>query len=83
MIHVWPGTLMAEACLQMMSFYMVGIGLSLYKDGWRFEPVTKKQYKFVCRGQVVPDSEKLTYEIFVDEIIAEPYPTLYAHCCAL
>jgi acyl transferase domain-containing protein/3-hydroxymyristoyl/3-hydroxydecanoyl-(acyl carrier protein) dehydratase/1-acyl-sn-glycerol-3-phosphate acyltransferase len=76
-----PGTLMAEACLQMMSFYMTAIGLTLDKDGWRFEPVPEEHYKFICGGQVIPTTKKLTYEIFVDEILVseEGYPTLFAH----
>ncbi|MDB5133382.1 MAG: pfaBC [Mucilaginibacter sp.] len=74
-----PGTLMADACLQMMAFYMVGAGLTLDKDGWRFEPVTNEKYKFVCRGQVTPASEKVTYEIFIAGITLEPFPTIHAH----
>ncbi|MCP4674116.1 MAG: beta-ketoacyl synthase [Deltaproteobacteria bacterium] len=74
-----PGTLMAEACLQMMAFYMVGLGLTTDKDGWRFEPAPKTKYKFVCRGQCTPTSQQMVYEIFVDEVIKGPYPTLVAH----
>ena len=74
-----PGTLMADACLQMMAFYMVGTGLTSSKDGWRFEPVTDEKYKFVCRGQVTVISKKVIYEIFVDEIMDGDYPTIYAH----
>jgi acyl transferase domain-containing protein/3-hydroxymyristoyl/3-hydroxydecanoyl-(acyl carrier protein) dehydratase len=74
-----PGTLMADACLQMMAFYMVGAGLTLDKDGWRFEPVTNEKYKFVCRGQVTPQSEKVTYELFIAGITLEPFPTIHAH----
>jgi len=74
-----PGTLMADACLQMMAFYMVGAGFTTTKDGWRFEPVTEEKYKFICRGQVIPSSKKVTYEIFVDEIVDGDYPTIYAH----
>ncbi len=74
-----PGTLMAEACLQAMAFYLTGLGYTLNKDGWRFEPVPEQKYKFICRGQVTPQSQELIYEIFVDEVIYEPYPTLYAH----
>jgi len=35
--------------------------------------------KFICRGQVIPDSDHdVSYEIFVDEIIMSPQPTLFA-----
>jgi acyl transferase domain-containing protein/3-hydroxymyristoyl/3-hydroxydecanoyl-(acyl carrier protein) dehydratase len=74
-----PGTLMADACLQMMAFYMVGAGLTVLKDGWRFEPVANEKYKFVCRGQVTPLSKKVIYEVFVDEIIDGDCPVLFAH----
>jgi PfaB family protein len=77
-----PGTLMADACLQMMAFYMVGAGLTLDKDGWRFEPVTNEKYKFVCRGQLTPASEKVTYEIFIAGITLAPFPTIHAHVLA-
>lgn len=74
-----PGTLMADACLQMMSFYMVALGYTTTRDGWRFEPVINETFSFVCRGQVTPGSKKLVYEVFVDEIIDGPEPALYAH----
>ena len=77
-----PGTLMADACLQMMAFFMVGAGLTLKKDGWRFEPVTDYKCKFICRGQVIPESKKVVYEIFVDEIVDGDYPAIYAHVLA-
>ncbi len=74
-----PGTLMAEGCLQMLSFYLIALGYSLDKDGWSFHPLDQQQYKFHCRGQVTPSSNELTYEIFVDEIVVDPYPVIYAH----
>ncbi len=73
-----PGTLMFEGCLQAMAFLMTGLGLTLRSDGWRFEPVPDEVYKLRCRGQVIPSSRKLTYEVFVDEVIAGPVPTIYA-----
>jgi 3-hydroxymyristoyl/3-hydroxydecanoyl-(acyl carrier protein) dehydratase len=74
-----PGSLMAEACVQAMSFYMVGAGLTALKDGWRFEPVQNERNTFICRGQVMPESRLIAVEIFVDDVIAEPVPILYAH----
>ncbi|MBQ74117.1 MAG: beta-ketoacyl synthase [Gammaproteobacteria bacterium] len=74
-----PGTLMADACLQAMAFYMSARGHSLYRDGWRFQPVRGVNYKFVCRGQVLPDSKQLVYEIFIDEEIFDNQPQLFAH----
>lgn len=74
-----PGTLMAEACLQMMAFYMVGLGMTTDKDGWRFEPLPENKYTFVCRGQCTPSSKEMVYDIYIDEVIKGPYPTLIAH----
>jgi 3-hydroxymyristoyl/3-hydroxydecanoyl-(acyl carrier protein) dehydratase len=73
-----PGTLMSDACLQAMSFYLAAMGYTLNKDGWRFEPVPEEVYHIKCRGQVTPESNQLTYEVFVEEIIDGPYPTIYA-----
>ncbi len=73
-----PGTLMSEACLQAMSFYLTAMGYTLDKDGWRFEPVPGEVYHIRCRGQVTPASRRLTYEVFVEEIHSGPYPTIYA-----
>ncbi|MED5373175.1 MAG: beta-ketoacyl synthase N-terminal-like domain-containing protein [Myxococcota bacterium] len=73
-----PGNLMFEGCLQAMAVYMAGLGFTVDRDGWRFEPVPEEPYKLLCRGQVDPSSQELVYEIFVEEIIAGPEPTIYA-----
>jgi len=74
-----PGTLMADACLQAIAFYMSARGHSLYRDGWRFQPVRGTNYKFVCRGQALPESGQLVYEIFIDEEIIDDQPRIFAH----
>ena len=73
-----PGTMMYEGCLQTMAFYMAGLGYTLDRDGWRFEPVQEEAYKLVCRGQVIPTNKHVVYEVFVEEVIHGPTPTLYA-----
>ncbi len=73
-----PGTLMFEGCLQAMSFYLVAMGFSVDRDGWRFEPVTGTKIPMRCRGQATPASRHLTYEIFIEEVVAGPIPTVYA-----
>ena len=73
-----PGTLMFEGCLQGMAFYLAALGFSVDHDSWRFEPVPDETFKLRCRGQALPTSRELVYELFVDELIAEPVPTLYA-----
>ncbi|CAM2007144.1 beta-ketoacyl synthase N-terminal-like domain-containing protein [Acanthopleuribacter pedis] len=73
-----PGTLMFEGCLQAMAFYLASLGYTLDKDGWRFEPVQGETIEMRCRGQVTPTSKVLTYELYIEEVIDGPYPTLYA-----
>ncbi len=79
-----PGTLMSEACLQALSFYLAAMGYTLKRDGWRFEPVPHEVVSVKCRGQVTPKSKLLVYEVFVEELeIAKGlYPTLYADVLA-
>ena len=72
-----PGTLMLEAGLQTMMFYMTAIGYTLDKDGWRFEPVIHETYKLTCRGQVIPSACEVVYEVFVYGCQFSPVPTLY------
>ena len=73
-----PGTLMFEGCLQAMAFYLAAMGYTLARDGWRFEPVPDEAYQLQCRGQVVPSSKELVCELFVEEVLGGPHPTLYA-----
>jgi len=73
-----PGTLMFEGCVQMMAFYLAALGYTADRDGWRFEPVPEEAFKLLCRGQVLPNNKELVYEIFVEEVIDGPVPTLYA-----
>ncbi|MCP4211127.1 MAG: beta-ketoacyl synthase [Halieaceae bacterium] len=73
-----PGTMMWEGCLQTMAFYMAGLGYTLTRDGWRFEPVQEETYKLVCRGQVTPTNKTIVYEVFVEEVVHGSTPTLYA-----
>jgi len=73
-----PGTLMFEGCLQAMGFFLAGLGFTTDSDGYRFEPVTEEPFQLHCRGQVIPSSQKLTYEVFVEEVVGGPVPVLYA-----
>ncbi len=73
-----PGTLMFEGCLQAMAVYMTSLGYTIDRDGWRFEPVADIPYQLRCRGEVDPDSKELIYEVFIEEIIDGPEPTIYA-----
>ena len=72
-----PGTLMFEGCLQAMAFYMMALGQTVDKDGWRFEPVPEIAYPLRCRGQAIPTARMLVYELFVDEVIDGSEPKLF------
>lgn len=73
-----PGTLMSEGCCQAMAFYLAACGLTIGRDGWRFEPVPGRVATMRCRGQVTPANRLLTYEVFVSAMTAGPIPTLIA-----
>jgi 3-hydroxymyristoyl/3-hydroxydecanoyl-(acyl carrier protein) dehydratase len=74
-----PGTLMADAATQALSFAMTAMGFTLPCDGWRFEPVPGEMAKFLCRGQVIPDgAHDLEYEVFIEEVVGGPVPEVYA-----
>lgn len=73
-----PGTLMVEMCMQAMAFYLATLGYTATRDGWVFEPTPEETAHLVCRSQVVPESKELACEVFVDEVIDGPEPTLYA-----
>lgn len=74
-----PGTLMADAATQALSFAMAAYGFTIDRDGWRFEPMPGEMARFVCRGQVTPEaSHVLDYEVFIEEIIDGPTPTVFA-----
>jgi PfaB family protein len=62
-----PGTLMFEGTLQTMAFWMAAAGVTIRRDGWRFQPVRDEQYDMRCRGQATPESRECVYELFVEE----------------
>src|SRR5439155_15389116 len=70
--------LMVEMCMQAMAFYLAALGYTATRDGWLFEPTLEETAHLVCRSQVVPESKELVCEVFVDELISGPEPTLYA-----
>ncbi|MEN0061780.1 MAG: beta-ketoacyl synthase N-terminal-like domain-containing protein [Myxococcota bacterium] len=73
-----PGTMMFEACLQAVGFYMAALGYTVRHDGWTFEPVPDLPYDLRCRGQVTPEAGLLVYEIFIEEVHDGPWPMVFA-----
>ncbi|MCB9669268.1 MAG: polyketide synthase dehydratase domain-containing protein [Alphaproteobacteria bacterium] len=73
-----PGTFMFEVCLSTMAFYLTSMGFTLNRDGWTFRPVQDVPYSLKCRGQCTPSSQRIVYEVFVEEVHDGPIPTLWA-----
>lgn len=46
-----PGTLMADAATQALSFAMAAYGFTIERDGWRFEPVPDDMARFCAVGR--------------------------------
>jgi len=70
--------LQLEGCLQAMAFYLAGLGFTLDKDGYRFEPIPEVLYEVQFRGEAAPTSREVIYEVFVEEVHGGEEPKLYA-----
>lgn len=77
-----PGTLMLEGAVQAMTFFLAAMGCTVRRDGWRFQPAKNENVLMRCRGQCVPSSRELVYEVFVEEFSEGPVPTLRASVMA-
>ncbi len=75
---VMPGNLVFETGFQAMAFFIAALGFTRSRDGWRFQPVVGEPCDLKCRGQIHPTTREVLVEVFVEEFIAGPVPTLYA-----
>jgi 3-hydroxymyristoyl/3-hydroxydecanoyl-(acyl carrier protein) dehydratase len=68
--------LLWHGCLQAMAFYLIAVGRTIDRDGWRFEPVADRpvELRFGAR----PSGGGVTYEVFVTEAPSAPQPSLVA-----
>nr|WP_228290890.1 beta-ketoacyl synthase N-terminal-like domain-containing protein [Shewanella cyperi] len=71
---VMAGSLMAEGCGQLLQFYMLYLGLHKHTQNGRFQPLAQAPQKVRCRGQVLPQSNRLTYRMEVTDIGLTPSP---------
>lgn len=71
-----PGTLMADVGFHALNFYLAALGFTLDKDGWRFVIIPEVEMQLRCRGQCTPRNKEVTYEIFVEEVIAGANPSI-------
>jgi 3-oxoacyl-(acyl-carrier-protein) synthase/3-hydroxymyristoyl/3-hydroxydecanoyl-(acyl carrier protein) dehydratase len=77
-----PGTLMLEGAVQAMEFFLTALGCTLRRDGWRFQAAQDRTMQMRCRGQCVPTSRELVYEVYVEEFIDGAAPQLRASVMA-
>ncbi|WP_299495386.1 beta-ketoacyl synthase N-terminal-like domain-containing protein [uncultured Shewanella sp.] len=71
---VMAGSLMAEGCGQLLQFYMLYLGMQTLTQSGRFQPLVELTQKVRCRGQVIPQSGQLTYQMEITEIGLSPRP---------
>ncbi|WP_420452267.1 beta-ketoacyl synthase N-terminal-like domain-containing protein [Ilumatobacter sp.] len=69
-----PGNFMVESCVQAMSFYLAALGHTLGRDGWRFRPLPEQPFELKCRGEINPRTERVAYELHVEEVHDGPHP---------
>ncbi|MCG6201216.1 beta-ketoacyl synthase N-terminal-like domain-containing protein [Psychromonas antarctica] len=77
--QVMAGSLMSEGCGQMAMFYMLWLGMNINVDNARFQPMQGESQTVRCRGQVLPQSNTLTYRMEVTEIGMLPRPFIKAN----
>lgn len=76
---VMAGSLMAEGCGQLVMFFMLYLGMQADVKNARFQPMPGEAQKVRCRGQVLPQSNVLTYRMEVVEIGMSPRPYMKAN----
>lgn len=77
--QVMAGSLMAEGCGQLLMFFMLHLGMQRDVRNARFQPIIGEAQKVRCRGQVLPQSNTLTYRMEVIEIGMSPRPYMKAN----
>ncbi len=78
---VMPGTLMYECCLHTLRVLLLRMGwIATDGDGadLHYAPVEGIASRLRCRGQVIPETKKVTYRIELKEIGYDPEPYVLA-----
>jgi 3-hydroxymyristoyl/3-hydroxydecanoyl-(acyl carrier protein) dehydratase len=73
-----PGFLVLDGAFQALAFYLTAMGVTIPRDGWRFEPSHGARSACRFRGQILPQSAPLVYEIFVESLSTGPVPAIVA-----
>ncbi|MFT6762188.1 MAG: acyl transferase domain-containing protein/3-hydroxymyristoyl [Candidatus Aldehydirespiratoraceae bacterium] len=71
-----PGNFMVESCIEAMSLYLAALGYTTRVDGWRFQPLPEQPFDLKCRGEINPQTDRVAYELYVEEIWDGPHPTI-------
>ncbi|WP_028864001.1 beta-ketoacyl synthase N-terminal-like domain-containing protein [Psychromonas aquimarina] len=77
--QVMAGSLMSEGCGQMAMFFMLWLGMNSEVNNARFQPMAGQAQTVRCRGQVVPQTNTLTYRMEVTEMGMSPRPFIKAN----
>jgi 3-hydroxymyristoyl/3-hydroxydecanoyl-(acyl carrier protein) dehydratase/1-acyl-sn-glycerol-3-phosphate acyltransferase len=77
-----PETVIFDGCLQAQALFLASRGYSIDRDGWRFQPVPEIAYQLEWGGPITATAGRLVTEVFVEEVIAEPKPIVYADLLA-
>ncbi|MCZ6632966.1 MAG: PfaB family protein, partial [bacterium] len=72
--QVLAGSLIGEACAQVMQFYLLYLGLQTHTEDARFQPIPNLPQVVRCRGQVIPTDTLLTYRMEITKIGLAPKP---------
>ena len=70
--HVMPGTLMYECCLHTLRVFLLRQGLIGETGEVTIDPVQGEMSKLLCRGQVLPRTKSVQYELHIREIGFNP-----------
>jgi PfaB family protein len=81
--QVMPGTLMYECCLHTLRIYLLRMGWIGENGEIAYEPVPEVRSRLKCRGQVLPTTKYVWYEVTIKELgYAGRGPAADAYCLA-
>ncbi len=75
---VMPGTLMYECCAHTLRVLLMRMGWIGEHDEVAYEPVPEIHTMLRCRGPVLPETQKVGYEVEIKEIGYRPEPYVIA-----
>ncbi|MEE2885872.1 MAG: beta-ketoacyl synthase N-terminal-like domain-containing protein, partial [Planctomycetota bacterium] len=71
---VMPGTLMYECCLHTLRIYLLRMGWVADAAEVVYQPVLGVRSRLKCRGQVLPGTRRVTYEVSIKQLGYGPEP---------